>query len=316
MYREFYPEIEVNRSGFLTPDGIHSVYWEECGNPQGAPVLFVHGGPGVGSTSYDRRFFDPQAYRIVLFDQRGSGRSTPLGETRNNHQSLLVADIEMLRQELGIEQWHLFGGSWGSTLALYYAICHPQRCLSLTLRGIYLHRKEEIDWFINGMGLMFPEVQREFESILTDEEKKDILESYYLRLHSEDQEIKMEAARAWSKHEAACCTLLPNQDFLNSLTKDEVALSVSRLENLYMRDNQFVPDNYLIDNLDKIRNIPARVIQGRYDVVAPLKSADDLCQAWPEAEFIIVPDAGHSSHEPGIRDQLIAATRYFANLES
>ena len=316
MYKDFYPEIESNKSGFITPDQIHQVYWEECGNPEGTPVIFVHGGPGVGSTAYDRRFFDPDLYRIILFDQRGSGRSTPLGETRNNHQDYLLSDIEMIREELGVEKWHVFGGSWGSTLGLYYAINHPERCISLTLRGIYLHRAEEIDYFINGMSLMFPEVQRDFESILNEDEKKDILESYYRRLNSGDEQVRMEAAKAWSIHEAACCTLLPNEEFLKSLTSDKVALSVARLENLYMRDNRFEPDNYLIENIDRIRQIPARIIQGRYDAVAPLKSADDLSQAWPEAEFIIVPDAGHSSHEPGIRHQLISATDHFAVLSS
>jgi proline iminopeptidase len=316
MRKEFYPEIEPNRHGFLKPDGIHQVYWEECGNPEGTPVIFVHGGPGVGSTAYDRRFFNPELYRIILFDQRGSGRSLPLGEIRNNHQDFLVSDMEAIRSELDINKWHVFGGSWGSTLGLYYAIKHPQRCISLTLRGIYLHRKEEIDYFINGMGLLFPEVQNDFESILSESEKEDILESYYHRLNSEDQHICMEAAKAWSIHEAACCTLLPNEDFLSSLTQDKVALSVSRLENLYMRDNRFEPDNFLIENIDKVRDIPARIIQGRYDVVAPLKTAYDLSQAWPEAEFIIVPDAGHSSHEPGIRHELISATDHFAKFSS
>ena len=303
-----YPPIDPYRTGTLAVDDIHTLYFEESGRPDGAPVVFIHGGPEAGATAKDRRFFDPAHYRIVVFDQRGSGRSRPLGELRNNTTDLLVSDIEALREELGIDRWHVFGGSWGSTLSLYYAQCHPDRCRSLTLRGIFLMRQSELDWWLHGMGRFFPELHRAFVEFLPESERGDLLEGYWRRLNSDDPEIQMAAARSWSVYEGSCCTLLPDPEFAAAFGENDMAIGLARLEAHYFRNQRFEPETLLLDQIDHIRNIPSSIVQGRYDVVCPIENADDLHRAWPEANYVVVPDAGHASREPGTARALVAAT--------
>lgn len=295
-------------------DGTHTMYWEQSGNPRGVPVVFLHGGPGAGSGPKHRRFFDPAFYRIVIFDQRGAGRSIPLGELKDNTTVHLIADIERLRKKLGIERWLAFGGSWGSTLALAYAEHHPDRCLGLILRGIFLCRSSEIDWFLLGLRNLFPEAWRKLAAPLKQSERSDyraILQAYYQRLIDPDPAVHMPAAHAWSVYEGSCSTLLPNSELVAHFDSDVVALGLARIEAHYFMHNIFLAENFLLDNVGAIRHIPTVIVQGRYDAVCPIVSADDLVQAWPEAEYIIVPDAGHSAFEPGIRAELIKAAERF-----
>jgi len=311
---DFFPEIEPYDSGALKLDATHTMYYEQSGNPAGMPALFLHGGPGAGAGPKHRRFFDPAFYRIVIFDQRGAGRSTPLGELKDNTTPHLVADIEVLRKLLGIEEWLVFGGSWGSTLALAYAEFHPQRCLGLVLRGIFLCRRSEIEWFLYDLRNIFPEPWRKLIAPLAAEERGDyesILKAYYARLVDPDPKMHMPAAHAWSVFEGSCSTLLPNPELVAHFDSDVVALGLARIEAHYFVNNIFLPDNFLLDNLQKIRRIPTVIVQGRYDGVCPIVSADDLVQAWPEAEYHIIDDAGHSAFEPGIRKALIEATEAF-----
>jgi len=311
MRTDLYPEITPYESGFLDLDGGQRMYWEQCGNPDGAPVLFFHGGPGAGSTSAHRRFFDPAHYRIVVFDQRGAGRSTPLGEIENNTTIHLIADTERLRDYLGIEKWLIFGGSWGSTLALAYGIAHPERCAGFVLRGIFLCRTSEIDWFLYGMRTVFPEAWSRFSGFLPGPERADLLEHYYRRLTDPDADVHMPAARAWSSYEGACSTLLPSPETVAAFADDRVALGLARIEAHYFRHAIFLPENHLLANVGALRAIPCAIIQGRYDMVCPIVTADELHQAWPEAEYQVIPDAGHSAMEPGIRAALIRATERF-----
>ena len=304
----FYPAIEPFQSGQLEVDAPHVLYWEQCGNPDGEPVLFLHGGPGAGATPTDRRFFDPQHFRIVLFDQRGCGRSRPIGELSHNSPQHLVQDIEKLRQHLGIDRWHVFGGSWGSTLSIFYAEEHPEVCRTLTLRGIWLLRQEELDWWLYGMRLIQPERWQVFSQHVAEADRHDLLEGYWKLFHSPDREVALRAASAWATYEGASCTLLPNAAFLSHFEDPDVAWSVARLEAHYFRNVRFEPDDRLIERIDRIRGIPAFIVHGRYDIVCPVKSAVDLRAAWPESSLVIVDDAGHSSHEPGITEQLVLAT--------
>ncbi len=303
----FFPPIEPFATGELTVDSTHTLYWEQCGTQGGEPVLFIHGGPGAGCSAFDRRFFDPSRFRAILFDQRGCGRSTPLGELRDNNIDHLVADIEKLRESLDIDTWHVFGGSWGSTLSLYYAQEHPQRCRSLVLRGIWLLRDEEIDWWLYKMGWIQPELWRRFAEHLPENERDDLLEGYWKRLTGEDRPAALAAAVEWSIYEGSCCTLLPNEEFSSAFGEQEMAWNLARLEAHYFRNCRFQPDRLLLDRVERIRNIPAFAVHGRYDIVCPVKSALDLKAVWPEASYVIVPDAGHSSHEPGITRELVAA---------
>ncbi|HLI12146.1 MAG TPA: prolyl aminopeptidase [Alphaproteobacteria bacterium] len=312
--RELYPEIQPHQSGMLKLDDIHTMYWEVSGNPLGAPVVFLHGGPGAGTTPTHRRFFDPAHYRIVLFDQRGAGRSLPLGETKANTTPLLIQDIETLRQHLGIERWLVFGGSWGSTLALAYAEAHPERCTGLVLRGIFLCRKSEIDWFLYDIRQLFPEAWRAFAEYVPAEERKDLLAAYHKRLMNPDPAVHMPAARRWSVYEGSCSTLLPSPETVAAFGDDRMALGLARMEAHYFVNNIFLPDNALLDNVARLRHLPAAIIQGRYDVVCPAITADELHRAWPEASYTVVPDAGHSAMEPGIRSALVAATDRFRSL--
>ena len=304
----FYPAIEPFASGRLAVDARHDLYWEQCGRPDGIPMLFVHGGPGAGCSPFDRRFFDPTAFRVVLFDQRGAGRSRPPGELRDNTPDHLVADVERLRRELGIDAWHVFGGSWGSTLALHYAECHPDRVRSLVLRGVWLVRDAEIRLWLYDLRWLQPELWRAFAEHIPQSERGDLLEAYWRRLTGEDRETALAAARAWSVYEGASCTLLPNAEFAGMFAEEAMAWSLARLEAHYFRNNRFTPDTLLLDRVDRIRHIPAFAVHGRYDLVCPVRTLDELRHAWPELDWEIVPDAGHSSHEPGITRELVAAT--------
>jgi proline iminopeptidase len=311
---ELYPEIQPYETGMLPVSTLHQIYWEQVGKPNGVPVVFLHGGPGAGANPTHRRFFDPSHYRVIIFDQRGSGRSRPLGETRDNTTPLLIEDIETLRRKLGIERWIVFGGSWGSTLALAYAEAHPERCLALVLRGIFLCRRSEIDWFLYGIRTFFPEHWRAFAGHIPEAQRDDLLKAYYRLLLDPDPAVHMPAARIWSTYEGACSTLLPSAETVAAFGSDVMALGLARMEAHYFINDIFLPENSLLANVDRIRNIPAVIVQGRYDMVCPLVSADDLHRAWPEAEYMVVPDAGHSALEPSIRSRLIDAMERFKTL--
>jgi proline iminopeptidase len=304
---ELYPDIEPFATGRLAVDGLHTLYFEESGNAQGVPVVVLHGGPGAGSSPSHRRFFDPAFYRIVVFDQRGAGRSTPHGELRDNTTQHLIADLEALRQQLRIERWLLFGGSWGSTLALAYAQAHPQRCLGLVLRGIFLCRRKEIEWFLYGMRTVFPEDWRSLAEHIPAAERDDLLDAYWRRLDDFDPAVRVAAARAWSTYEGACSTLLPNLDTVAYFASEQVALGLARIEAHYFRHAGFLGDGELLANVQSLRSLPGVIVQGRYDMVCPVATADELHRAWPEAQYTVVPDAGHSAWEPGIRAALVSA---------
>jgi proline iminopeptidase len=309
--KALYPEIEPYASGMLPLDPIHTMYWETSGNPAGVPAVFLHGGPGAGATPKHRRFFDPDAYRIVVFDQRGAGRSTPLGELRENTTPHLVEDLERLRRYLDIERWLVFGGSWGSTLALAYAEEHPNRCLGLVLRGIFLCRSSEIDWFLYGLRSLFPEPWERFAGFLPPHERGDLLRNYHRRLVDPDPAVHMPAARAWSVYEGSCSTLLPSRETVDHFAGDVVALGLARIEAHYFLHEIFLPVNALLERVPLVRAIPGVIVQGRYDAVCPIVSAHELAAAWPEAEYHVVPDAGHSAWEPGICTALVAACERF-----
>jgi proline iminopeptidase len=302
---DLYPSIEPYRTGRLPVDDIHSIYWEECGNPAGVPVLFLHGGPGAGCSPEHRRFFDPQYYRIVLFDQRGAGRSTPHGEVTNNTTAHLVSDIEALRALLKIESWHVFGGSWGSTLALAYAQTHPRPCLSLTLRGIFLLQASEVDWFLHGLRRFAPLAWEQFVGFLPESLRGDICNGYWTQLNHELPEIRSAAANSWASYEARSVSLRTNAAVPSGAASNS-AVALARLEVHYMRTNQFVPDDALLRGVERVRHIPCAIVQGKYDLLCPPVTAVALHEAWPESTLQIIEDAGHSAFEPGIRAALVA----------
>jgi proline iminopeptidase len=306
-----YAELQPYASGTLPLDAIHSMYWETSGNPAGIPVVFLHGGPGSGASAKHRRFFDPAAYRIVIYDQRGAGRSKPLGELTDNTTPHLVADLERLRELLGVGRWLVFGGSWGSTLALAYAEAHPERCLGLVLRGIFLCRRSEIDWFLYGLRAIFPEPWEKFAGHLPPAERADLLGNYYRRLVDPDPAVHLPAARAWSVYEGSCSTLLPSRETVDYFAGDVVALGLARIEAHYFKHDIFLPPNALLAKVDRVRGVPGVIVQGRYDAVCPPVSAHELAAAWPEAEYRIIADAGHSAWEPGIQSALVAACENF-----
>ena len=309
-----YPEIEPHDVGRLQVSGLHSIHYEVSGNPEGKPVVFMHGGPGGGTDPKQRRFFDPSAYRIVLFDQRGCGRSTPHAELRENTTWDLVGDIEKLRAHLGIERWQVFGGSWGSTLALAYAQTHPRRVSELVLRGIFLLRRAELLWFYQeGASALFPDAWEAFLAPIPAAERGDLMKAYHRRLTGDDPAVRLEAARAWSVWEASTSFLLQRPDFIANAAGDDFALAFARIEAHYFVHRGFLErEQQLLENVGRLRHIPSVIVQGRYDVVCPMASAWQLHRAWPEAELVIVPDAGHSAFEPGILEALIAATDRFA----
>ena len=308
-----FPPLDPFDAGMLDLDPPHRMYYEQSGRRDGVPVVFLHGGPGAGASPVHRQFFDPAFYRIVVLDQRGAGRSTPLGCLDGNTTPKLIEDLERLRRHLGIERWLVFGGSWGSTLAIAYAEQHPGRCLGLVLRGIFLCRPSEIDWFLYGLRAIFPEPWRAFAGFIPEAERGDLLDAYHRRLVDPDPAIHMPAARSWSVYEGSCSTLLPNPALVADFATDRVALGLARIEAHYFKHDIFLPPDALLANARTLARIPGIIVQGRYDIVCPPVSADDLHQAWPEAEYVIVPDAGHSAFEPGIRSRLVAATEAFKN---
>ena len=314
--RDLYPPIEPYDQGLLPVSPVHTLYYEQSGNPNGQPVVFLHGGPGGGTVADYRRFFDPAAYRIVLFDQRGSGRSTPHASLEENTTWHLVEDIERLRQHLGLESWHVFGGSWGSTLALAYAETHPARVRSLVLRGIFLCRPKEIKWFYQeGASAIYPDVWEQYLAPIPEAERGDLLNAYHRRLTGDDADGRLAAARAWSIWEGSTSKLFPDPLFIEHYADAEFALAFARIECHYFVNNAFFEtDNYLIEHVGAVRHIPARIVQGRYDVVCPLMSAWELHRAWPEADLQVVAEAGHSALEPGIRSALVEATDRFRAL--
>ena len=311
--RSLYPEIEPYRTGRLRVSGIHELYFEESGNPKGKPVVFLHGGPGGGTEPKYRRFFDPDAYRIVLFDQRGCGQSTPHASLVDNTTWHLVADIEALRAHLGIERWMVFGGSWGSTLALAYAETHPEPVTELVLRGIFLLRKQEIDWFYQrGASILFADAWEGYLAPIPRAERDDLLGAYYRRLTSDDPAARQEAARAWSVWEGSTSCLFPNAELIAKTGGDEFSLAFARIECHYFTNRGFFArEAQLLEDVGRIRHVPAVIVQGRYDVVCPMESAWALHRAWPEADLRLVPDAGHSALEPGIVHELLEATDRF-----
>jgi len=308
---DLFPDIGPFQTGTLPLSDGHTMYWEQVGNPRGVPVLFLHGGPGAGAGVIHRRFFDPGFWRVVIFDQRGAGRSRPLGRLEANTTPHLVEDIEVLRHHLGVEKFLLFGGSWGSTLALAYAQAHPAHVAGCVLRGIFLGRPREVDWFMHGVAAVFPEAHAAFAGYLPEAERADLLGGYLRRLTDPDPMVHMPAARAWSIFEGSCSTLLPSPDMVASFAQDRTSLGLARIEAHYFAHDLFLPPGGLLAHMDRIATIPADIVQGRYDMVCPPVSAIDLAAAWPAARLTMIPDAGHSALEPGVRRALIAAVERF-----
>jgi len=311
--RSLYPEIEPFNSGTLAVSPLHTLYYEESGNPNGKPVVFLHGGPGGGTNPKCRRFFDPAIYRIVLFDQRGCGKSTPHAELTDNTTWDLVADIERIRKHLSIDRWQVFGGSWGSTLALAYAQTHPDKVTELVLRGIFLLRRSELEWFYQqGCNALYADAWETYRDAIPEVERADMMSAYYRRLTSPDAATRVAAARAWSVWEGATSFLWQDRTHIASSGENEFALAFARIECHYFVNGGFLEhDDQLLRNVERIRHIPAVIVQGRYDVVCPMRSAWDLHRAWPEADLKIVQDAGHSAFEPGIMHELLEATDRF-----
>ncbi len=313
--RELYPPREAYQEGRLQVTELHTVYFEESGNPQGKPIVVLHGGPGGGCPSYYRQYFNPEKWRLIMFDQRGCGKSTPHAELRENTTWDLVSDIEKIREHLGIDKWVVFGGSWGSTLSLAYSETHPERCTGLILRGIFMLRQKELHWFYQeGASNIFPDAWEEYLKPIPPEERDNLLNAYYKRLTSEDKRVRLEAARAWSIWEASTSKLFLDKSLMKSFGESAFADAFARIEcHYFVNKGFFEREDQLLLNVDKIRHIPAVIVQGRYDVVCPMVSAWELHKAWNEAEFIVVPDAGHSMTEPGIKTALIDATDRFGN---
>ncbi len=312
--RTLYPPIEPLRTGRLKVSPVHEIYYEEVGNPAGKPAVFLHGGPGAGAQVNDRRFFDPARYRVVLFDQRGCGRSRPHASLEDNTTWHLVEDIERLRTELGIERWLVFGGSWGSTLSLAYAETHPERVTELVLRGIFMLRRRELEWFYQqGASALFPDRWEKYLEPIPPAERDDMIAAYYRRLTGDDEAERVAAAKAWSQWEGGTISLLPNPERETFWAGDAFATAIARIEcHYFVNRGFFETDAQLLERIGGIRHIPAVIVQGRYDVCTPMTSAWDLHRAWPEADFRIVPDAGHTSSEPGIVHELVTATDRFA----
>ena len=308
---DLFAEIDPYETGYLPVEGGHSVYWEQVGNPQGRPALFLHGGPGAGAGAVHRRFFDPGHWRVVVFDQRGAGRSRPHGSIAGNTTPALLDDIETLRRHLSIERWLLFGGSWGSTLGLCYAQTHPERVSAMVLRGVFLGRQEELDWFLHGLAQVFPDAHAAFAGYLPEAERGDLLGAYLSRLTDADPTVHLAASRAWSIYEGTCSTLLPTPAAVAGFSRDRATLGLARIEAHYFANKLFLPREGLLARMDRIRHLPAEIVQGRYDMICPTRSAYQLAEAWPSARLTIIPDAGHSALESGIRRALVAAVEGF-----
>ncbi|WP_026439713.1 prolyl aminopeptidase [Acidocella facilis] len=304
---DLFPDIGPFETGYLPLSEGHVMYWEQVGNPNGKPVLFLHGGPGAGAGAVHRRFFDPSNWRVIIFDQRGAGRSRPLGGLENNNTPQLIRDIETLRNFLNIERMVLFGGSWGSTLALAYAQAHPEHVAAAILRGIFLGRTQEVEWFLHGLQRVFPDAHAAFTSFLPPEERGDILGNYFKRLTDPDPRMQAEAARAWSVYEGSCSTLLPSFEAVSAFAQDRTAIGLARIEAYYFRNDLFLPPGGLLAHMHRLQGIPGEIVQGRYDMICPAQSAFELAAAWEQARLTIVPDAGHSALEPGVRTALISA---------
>ncbi len=312
--RSLYAPVEPRNQGHLSVGDGHEIYWEDCGNPAGKPAVFLHGGPGAGCDTRARRFFDAARYRIVLFDQRGCGRSRPHASLEHNTTWDLVADIERLREHLHIDRWQVFGGSWGSTLALAYAEAHPARVTELVLRGIFLLRKTELDWFYQqGASALFPDRWEDYIAPIPVAERGDLIRAFHRRLTGTDRAAAIAAARAWAVWEGATSFLLTDDDNVRKWGEDEFALAVARIECHYFVNGGFLQsESQLLEDVERIRRIPAVIVQGRYDVVCPMTTAWDLHRVWPEAQFRVVPDSGHSAFEAGMTDELVRATDRFA----
>ncbi|MBS1958943.1 MAG: prolyl aminopeptidase [Bdellovibrionales bacterium] len=309
-----YPEIEPYTTGRLKVNSLHDLYYEECGNPKGKPVIFVHGGPGGGVGTQERRFFNPEKYRIILMDQRGAGKSLPAAELEGNTTWDLVADLERLREHLKIPKWQVFGGSWGSTLGLTYAISHPDRVTELVLRGIFLLRKKEIAWYYQeGCNNMYPDLWEEYRDHIPENERGDFVKAYYSRLTHSNVNVRMAAAKPWTSWEMGTSRLYTDPNFVKTTVTDDFAYKFARIEcHYFINKGFFAEDNWILNNISKIRHIPAVIVQGRYDVVCPPTSAWDLHRAWPEANFFMIPDSGHAAREPGTAKALVSATDRFA----
>ncbi|MGD8483391.1 MAG: prolyl aminopeptidase [Thioalkalispiraceae bacterium] len=308
--KSLYPAIKPYVTHSLAVDKPHVLHIEECGNPKGVPVLFVHGGPGSGCEPYHRQFFDPEYYRIILFDQRGAGKSTPHAELEGNTTQALVADIEAIREHLGIESWVLFGGSWGSTLSLVYAETHPQRVKGLILRGILLCRPREIDWFYqDGASRIFPDYWQDFVKPIPEQERDSLLQAYYRRLTGGDEIARMSAAKAWSIWEGRTATLQGRKSTIEHYGDPHVAMSLARIEAHYFMNNSFLEQNQILDDIDHLKDIPGIIVQGRYDIICPMESAWQLHRAWPMSELFVIADAGHAASEEGTIDALVRATQ-------
>ena len=305
---ELFPQIEPYEFGYLEVDSIHKVYWEKVGNSEGVPILVLHGGPGAGGNPSLRQFFDPNYYNIIIFDQRGSGRSTPAACIKNNTTQDLIKDIEKLRILLKINKWIIFGGSWGSSLSLAYSQEYPKNIISIVLRGVFLCREKEIKWFLSGIKNIFPDYWNRFSSFLPIEEREELLNSYYKRLTSEDPKIYQKAAISWARYEANCSTLLPNASVYEEFVDTQMAVNLARLEAHYFINNLFLKEGQLLKNINNILNIKGYIIQGRYDAICPIESAYDLADIWPNANLKIIEAAGHSSIEKPIQNALIETT--------
>lgn len=311
--QSLFPDIRTNQTYHLPVDDTHTLYIEESGNPQGIPIVFIHGGPGAGTSPFDRRFFDPEKYRIILFDQRGAGQSKPHASLNDNSTSHLVADIEKIRQHLNIEKWAVFGGSWGSTLALVYAEAFPTRVLGMVLRGIFLCRPHDLEWFYQcGADRIFPDYWQDYLAPIPEAERGKMIQAYYRRLTGANELAKMGAAKAWSQWEGRCATLRPNPDVVQKFVEPHMAVSLARIEAHYFVNKAFLEPNQIIRDANKLAGIPGIIIHGRYDMVCPVDGATALHAAWPEAQLNIIRDAGHSSHEPSIMDALVKATNALA----
>ena len=309
-----FPEIEPEEQGLLKVSTLHSIYWERCGNKNGSSVLILHGGPGGGSSPSYRRYFDPEKFNIVQFDQRGCGRSIPHSELKENTTHHLIEDIEKLRQHLNIETWHVFGGSWGSTLSLIYAIQHTKKVLSLTLRGIFLCRNNELSWFYQkGASEIFPEEFDIYQSVIPPKERGDLINAFYKRLTSQDRSERAQAAYAWTRWEMSTSFLMPKKFSINKAENDSFSDSFARIECHYFVNNIFLEDNYILKNISELTEIPVSIVQGRYDIVCPMRSAWDLNRSLPSSKLYIIDNAGHSMKEIGISKKLIELTDELAN---
>jgi len=310
-----YPEIRPNESFYLSVDSQHELFVEECGNPEGLPVVFLHGGPGAGFEPNNHRFFDPEIYRIILFDQRGAGRSRPHASLSNNTTADLIADMELVRERFDIDSWVVFGGSWGSTLALVYAQSHPEQVLAMILRGIFLCRPHEIRWFYQeGANRLFPEYWQDFLAQIPESEHNDLVAAYYRRLTGDDEIARMSAAKAWSLWEGRCSTLLSDKEKCQRFVNPHVALSLACIEAHYFSNNSFLGHNQILRDSYRLADIPGIIVHGRYDVVCPIENAFQLQKAWPRSQLRIIPDSGHAAGEPGITDALVKSTVEIANM--